>query len=489
MAPNLKLLDALLDLHRSGQSGVLRAQKAATKKQLVLNKGQLAFAESSQPGEHLARVMVSLNLMPRAKLKDITILMKAGKSSEEAVLAAVDSDLHALERGRREQATLIIASLLGWDNFDLRFYAGEGLIRCQVDLGLNLPEILVAAARRAVSSRLVQIPPKLVQGTISSSEALSLKGMDFPLNGIESYAYSLVHGKANAADVIPLIPGGGATPEEVLSCLYILGLIKPESPQADPADSETATSEALEPLLEDMVVAFETASLYEILSIQTEASPEDIQQAYHSLAKQFHPDRFQSGECSASLRASAERVFTHINAAYTTLRDPAARANYDETRLTKESKVEAALKARAAADSEEEKMVEVLFREGRSSFARGDYEKAVEQMKSCVWKHPENANYNYCLGLAELEIPRLRKSAEQHFLKAIELERMSADTHLALARLYMKVMLPRKAEIQLQELLRWDPENREAHKLLAELEKPDTAQDGISKRFKLPFSR
>jgi curved DNA-binding protein CbpA len=491
MSLNPRLLETLLNLYKSGQSGVLRAQRSLAKKQLVVKKGLLVFAESNLPEEHLARILISMGFLPRAKLNEIASLMKTGKTSEEAVFAGANSDEHALEKGRLEQATVILASLLGWDNFDLHFYPGEDLIRHQTNLGLTLPEILVISARRAVSGNLVPIPPKLLQGTVSIAEAFSQKGLDFPLNSIESYAYSLLHGKMDTAVVLPLIPAGEATPEEVLLRLYVLGLIKLESPLvAQSVKTHAATvASSIAPLLEDMALRFETASLYEILSIQTDASPEEIQAAYHDLAKQFHPDRFQSEEFTTNLRNNAERVFTYMNAAYTTLRDPVSRACYDETRLTKESKVEAALKARAATGSEEEKMTEVLFREGRTSLARGDFEKAVEQLKSCVWMHPEKANYNYYLGMAESEIPKLRKSAEQHLLKAAELESTSANSHLELAKLYIKVMLPRKAEMQLQEILRWDPENREAHKLLADLEKLDTARAGISRRIKHPFSR
>ena len=98
-----------------------------------------------------------------------------------------------------------------------------------------------------------------------------------------------------------------------------------------------------------------------------------------------------------------------------------------------------------------------------------DFEQAVKELKSCVYLRPEKANYNYNLGLAESEVPGLYKSAEQHFLKAIELENMSADYHIALIKLYIKVKLPRKASRTLEDLLRWDPDNPEAHKLLEKL--------------------
>jgi predicted Zn-dependent protease len=48
---------------------------------------------------------------------------------------------------------------------------------------------------------------------------------------------------------------------------------------------------------------------------------------------------------------------------------------------------------------------------------------------------------------------------------------MTTASRLELAKLYIKVDLCRKAELQLQELMRWDPENSEVQKLLTELNK------------------
>ena len=47
----------------------------------------------------------------------------------------------------------------------------------------------------------------------------------------------------------------------------------------------------------------------------------------------------------------------------------------------------------------------------------------------------EKAVYHHYLGVAESEMPKLRKSAEQHFLKAIELDTMTTESRLELAKL------------------------------------------------------
>jgi curved DNA-binding protein CbpA len=482
MPKNNKLLETLLDVHKNERGGVLRVERGSEKKQLVLSKGLLVFAESNVPEEHLARIIVKLELLPRAKVNEIASLMRSGKSSEEAVLALSNSGMPDLEKGRYEQAITILASLCSWDFCEIRFYPGEDLVRYQLNLRLSLLEALVLSARRAVSNRLAQFPPYFTEGILCRTRNSAAGAMDFPLNNAESYAYSLLETPTSAAEVLALIPTTDAKPEDVLFRLYILGLVAPKEgiTQSGEAITEVEPSNVFR-MLDDMLVDFETASLYEILSIPPEASQDEIQAAYHQMAKLYHPDRFQSGDFSNTTRNKAEQVFTFVNKAYVTLKDPVFRTDYDEKRLTKESKVEAELKARAGEKQvDDEKTAEAIYHEGRTLLANGDFEKAVEHLKACVWLRPEKAKYNHYLGVAESEFPKLRKSAEQHLLKALELDSASAASRLALAKLYIQVTLRRKAEQQLQELMRWDPENPEVLNLIAELKNLEKTQSGRS---------
>jgi curved DNA-binding protein CbpA len=463
-----KLLEALLDLHKSKSSGVLRIERKLEKKQLILNKGLLAFAESNLSEEHLVRIMVRLGILPQTKVNEIASLMKSGKTSEEALFATSGLEAQDVEKGRREQAVVILASLLSCDEGKLHFYQGERLVRYHFHLGLSIPELLVLSTRHAVSKHLIPTPSGFLQGIYSIAKDFQANAMDYPLNNIESYTLSLLSEPMRLNDLLPIIPATEAKPDELLLRLYTLGFIEPFSSSDSIA---TPDSHPLVQSMEDMHIRFESASLYEILSIPANASQEDIQDAYHGLAKRYHPDRFQSKEFSPEIRNKAQQFFTRINEAYITLKNPISRAVYDENRLSKESKVEAELKTRGAGRLEDDRMVETLYRDARVLLAKGDFEKATERLKECVFLHPQKAIYHHYLGAAQSEIPKLRKSAEQHLLKSLELDSTSVASRLELAKLYMKVRLRRKAELQLQQILRWDPENQDAKNLIAELEK------------------
>jgi len=469
MDMNRKLLETLLDLHERKKSGILRARRDSTKKQLVLHDGLLSFAESNLPQEHLARIMVEMSLLPHANLKDIASSMKEGKTSEEAILALSGPGVRELEKGRREQATLIVSSMLAWNECELSFYSGDSLIRHQTDLRLELPELIAVSMRRAVSKHLLKAPPAFFSEALSQAGDFVGKASLFPLNKIELYACSLLQSPAKAADIVPLIPAGEATAEDTLTCLFFLGMVAPAGAAGNSGTGAagTADTDDVAQSLAEMLTRFQSASLYEVLSISANATQEDIQDAYHAQAKQLHPDRFQSSQFSDEIRDMAQKIFASINEAYLTLRNTDSRAEYDEKRgVGKGKKKEAKTGIESPADT-----AEALYREGRLLLAKGDLATAVERLKGSVWLCPEKASYHHYLGVAESEIPKLRKDAEQHLLKAIELEDMSAQTHIALAKLYMQVHLPRKAEAQLHQALLWDRENAEALKLAAELKK------------------
>ena len=281
----------------------------------------------------------------------------------------------------------------------------------------------------------------------------------------EADAYARVTDPVPAHELLPLISSNQSSPEEVIQCLLLLGLWKLEaSPEAT-----DGIGGQIEVQVEDLLRRYEVSNLYEILSVSPQAPEQDIRSAYHELAKLYHPDRFQSKTYGADLRVKVDKLFTYITGAYSTLSDPALRSSYDDQRLKSESKVEATLQSRSTADSDNEKMAETLFRSGRLALVNREYETAASRFSECVWLRPEAARYHHFLGVAQMEIPRLRKEAEGHLLKAIALDKGRVNSYLELGRLYLKANLPNRAAAQFYEALRWDPDNPEALRRLQEV--------------------
>lgn len=71
-----------------------------------------------------------------------------------------------------------------------------------------------------------------------------------------------------------------------------------------------------------------TGNFYEILGVPADATPEEIQKAYHRLALTHHPDVKKAPD--------AEERMKDINAAYEVLSDPEKRRQFDQKRVIKE---------------------------------------------------------------------------------------------------------------------------------------------------------
>jgi curved DNA-binding protein CbpA len=73
--------------------------------------------------------------------------------------------------------------------------------------------------------------------------------------------------------------------------------------------------------------SLETMSYYDILRVGADASPKEIQKAFHDLSLNCHPDRFVEEPVEVGHAASA--VFKRLVEAYNVLRRPPLRARYD----------------------------------------------------------------------------------------------------------------------------------------------------------------
>ena len=73
--------------------------------------------------------------------------------------------------------------------------------------------------------------------------------------------------------------------------------------------------------LQPQVVEHRQQNLYEVLGVQPGASQTDIKKAYHAAALKYHPDKNGSQESS--------QKYVEISEAYTKLKDPEVRKEYD----------------------------------------------------------------------------------------------------------------------------------------------------------------
>jgi len=458
---NGKLTAILLNLHKNRRSGILRVENKMEKKQLAFDEGRLAFAESSLAGEHLAKIMTERKLIPVTKLREVTSAIKKGKTSEDALLETPGVKTQDIANGVTEQATAILASLWRWGDCAMSFYVGENLIFRKIKAGLSLPDVIISSARYAVAKRLFTAPREFLEGRFEAVETLSFDAGEIPFNDSETAVLVNLQKPLNTRDLMIQAVSPSGNPEEAILSLTAIGLIRFQAPHEILMNASDPDAMVL--VLENALRRIETANHYEMLSVSRDVSIDALHEAYHRMARQLHPDRFQSKNFAEEITLKAQKAFAAVNEAYFVLKDPVTRKEYDE-RLD-----EATQNPGGGNLSENEKMAEAFFQAGRTFIAEQEFVKAVEQLKRSVWIFPKNAKYNHYLGVAEMGIPKLRRDAEKHLLTAIELDDSSVEARLELARLYMDGQLPRKAEQLLQQILLLDADNRHARRLMGRI--------------------
>ena len=199
---------------------------------------------------------------------------------------------------------------------------------------------------------------------------------------------------------------------------------------------------------------------YQVLRVSKDASEDEIKKAYFQLARKFHPDRFDRS-VNEHYRAQIGEVFDAITKAYRTLSDETLKREYDAKTPagTKEDSRDFSRKA------------DVKFRQAKTLFTLGRYEDALVLLEEALRLKRDKADYFLLLAMTEAKIPSFQRKAEEHFLKAKELEPWNPEAYIGLGLLYKTEGLLTKATKSFQKALELDADHDLARRELGELGK------------------
>jgi curved DNA-binding protein CbpA len=211
-----------------------------------------------------------------------------------------------------------------------------------------------------------------------------------------------------------------------------------------------------------------TCNHYELLDLEPSASTEEIKAAYFGLAKKLHPDH-RSGLKVADPHGVFDELYLRVKAAYEVLSKDTERRRYDfqlEQRKPKLAKkpAEPAEPRKAAPERtfSADQMARIHFGNGQSFFAQERFHEAVEQFREAVRLEGSRAEYHRWLGQSLAKNPKWRRQAEEHLLRAIELNRFDATAYLELGDLYEQGGMSTRARKMYQNALGVDPDNLRA---------------------------
>ena len=462
-------------------TGALRLSRERAKVAIYFEGGRLVFATSNLRA-HRLREVVKRNGLTDAHVAEFPV------PDEEIAAAMIKTGLlkpHTLAAIRGNQVGDVLRLALLWTDgtweFDSRVRLADD-IRVQIDVS----RLLLECARH--------LPAAFVASRLERAGSANLKAVNLnPTNLLPAEASILL--RASDSVSVNALRGADGSDKDTLRAIYALslsGLLQTSDwPVALSAQQSVVNNRApvkaksaavvevddladLEALFARLINAKDH---YEVLDVARLATSDEIKNAYHALARRFHPDRFHQSD--PQLRNRVESAFARIAQAYETLSDQPLRADYDAKRSSKPS-APSVHKSAAPRDSNGAKQAdprirtdmaraETSFQHGQDAMKRNRPDEAIRFLAEAAMLAPREARYRAHYGHALIRQSNTRRIAETELQAALSLEPENAAYRVMLAELYKSLGLLRRAEGELERALAVDPKNEAARSLLLSL--------------------
>ncbi len=463
-------VELIREIGEKRASGALRLSRARAKAAIYFENGAIVFAASNLRPHQLLEFLKRTQFLPH----DQTATLPANAKDEELLdlLSTRDKLKPETIAGIRANhvADILRTALLWTDgewSFDPRVRMAGGT-RVPVD-GKRL---LLESARH--------LPATYIRGRFGDmSETFVPTTNGTPSNLLPSEAFVLSR-VTDATTLTELLALCGLSEPEALRTIYglsIAGYLSRNAwPLANIAGSDkpsstesSATEETDEDDVEKLFARLTAASdHYEVLGIGRHAAGDEVKNAYHALARRYHPDRFHQAD--PQLRNRVDSAFARISRAYETLNDATSRAAYDAQFASGSAALGSA--PQAAKDKSrnakpDNDRAEASFQRGLAALNENRPEHALRFFAEAASLEPRRAQYRAEYGRALTRDQKTRRLAEFELKAATSLEPDNATYRVLLAELYIALGLRRRAQSEVQKALSIDPKNVAARALLA----------------------
>jgi len=458
-------------------TGTLCLTRGGVTKKLFLKDGAITFASSTYDDDRLGELMLKAGKITVTQFDMASkVLKETGKRMGGVMVELGYLKPKDLFWGVKYQVQEIVASLFEWTDGEYEFRPGELPEAEVITLHMSTANLILQGVKRIDDwTRISRGIPAMDSVLKVTSDPMKLY-QDVDLTVDEKRVIPLFDGKRTIKEVLTQSKMGDF---EALKAVYVLcsiGMLESAKPAVGakakkdegkaPAAPPKVGRDGEPPLNKTAVhkayIDSRSQNYYELLRLDSEATSQEIEDAYHKLAKLYHPDQqFQEG--MAQLKDELENISAKLKEAYTILSDESRRWEYDLSLATAMSDSGGPMSGTMKKPKDVAKAKEA-FAKGIDSFKARDFESATVKFKEATRMDGTNAGYYSHLALALLQRPRREAEAEEAMLEAINLEPKNADHRANLGLLYQKAGINDKAKESFNEALKIDPKNVKALK-------------------------
>jgi hypothetical protein len=488
------LSEELRALTRARKTGVLEVVTPDWAKGVFLIGGRIVFASSTLDKDKLGEHLIRLGRISR---DDFVLAFERSQADRERLgQVLVDSGLidhDELGRVVAQQVQRIVLSLFAVTAGESRFHEGTDPIPRDLAIDVSTERFLFEGARvypdvvrlegalgdlaRRIRlatpvpfdlARVSLTPPEkdVVEGAREEASIATLlaRGTSRPLLIRAVYALFcggvLVDATGPARTTAPV----ASVPQET-GTFQMAALARPSrAPRVGASPPPLGLREQILRLYE----ALPRATHYEVLEVPPDATTQAIDAAYRRITTEQDRDwRELMGDVQLSTILGALRL--RRREAYLLLSEPVRRAAYDKGL----GQAAPAAVASRSITAERHARAKQLTQESQALHKRGEPDKAVPLLLEAVDLDPEEQPARRLLALTLARHPTLQRSAERHFLVALEQDPGDVELRYRLAVYYTHLGLSARARVHLQAVLKSNPDHEGAQRDLRQLESTD----------------
>lgn len=525
------LPQVLRDLYVGRKTGFLHFTREEERRSVYFRKGDIVHAETNVKDERLGETLVAQGLLSSADLKRATGFVLRDKKRLGEVLV----ELGILDRDKLEdvlaiQVREILLKVLGWAEGQYEFEEKEepGL-PANFALKLSTGEMILEAARRIDDPDIIRYALGDIDRILGLSNDPLLRFQKITLTPADGYVLSRVDGTMSAREILQLIP---MVPEDTMRSLFGLvctGVLEflpvppkvapkpdakplgrpspgpasvnaapampaasPPTPDALPTPALAGAATALDPAREarrrEILEASEglkTKTHFEILGIPKASNQAQVKDAYFKLARRFHPDTHHDPSL-ADLADKIEAIFIRLGEAYEVLRNPRSRSSYENDLASRTPRVQTAggtpgtpEPPPAVDPAYEARRAEESIRNAEKLFAQEKYWDAIQLLEPALRNAEKKLGLKgrVLLAKAYFKNPKWVKRAEEQLQTVIKEEPNHVEAHFVLGGVYKTSGLKSRALHEFQRVLELKPDHESAAAEVAELSPEGSTQD------------